>query len=112
MGYANYTLPDGREAGYGVDAECDASGCSEQINRGMGYLCGEDPDGWRDEDKPGCGKYFCEPHLHGEHACPKPECGKYSTDGNSYCGHIAGHAGRHRDPNDDTEFSETEDDEE
>lgn len=27
MGYAYYLLPDGREAGYGVEAECDADDC-------------------------------------------------------------------------------------
>lgn len=111
MGYAFYTLPDGREAGYGVDAECDAPGCSTQINRGMGYLCGEDPDGRRPDNSPGCGKYFCDPHLRGEHNCPKPECGKYSADGNSYCGLLGGHSDAHKDPHDGTEFSKTEDDE-
>lgn len=68
MGYAFYTLPDGREAGYGVEAECDREDCTEQINRGLGYLCGDNPDGHRDPDAPGCGKYFCEPHQ-ADHDC-------------------------------------------
>ena len=59
MGYAFYTLPDGREAGYGVEATCEAPDCSADIDRGLAYLCGEDPMG----DQHGCTHYFCEAHL-------------------------------------------------
>ncbi len=59
MGYAYYTLPDGREAGYGVEAECDAPGCQVRIDRGLGYLCGRNPDGHKDAEEPGCGNYYC-----------------------------------------------------
>ena len=62
MGYGYYILPDGREAGYGVDAECDLDDCSKQINRGLGYLCGDLPDGHRLDSDFGCGKYFCDMH--------------------------------------------------
>lgn len=79
MGYAYYTLPDGREAGYGVQAECDAEGCTEQIDRGLGYLCGDDPDGWREDSAPGCGRYFCGQHD-GDHDCPNPN--GWDEDGN------------------------------
>lgn len=83
MGYAHYELPDGREAGYGVEAECDAASCTTQIDRGLGYLCGQAPDGWRDESEPGCGKYFCGEHTY-SHACPNPngwdEDGKQKLD--------------------------------
>src|SRR3954451_17828938 len=61
MGYAHYVLADGREAGYGVEATCDEDGCTEKIDRGMGYLCGDEPG----EDEFGCGKYFCGRHLYG-----------------------------------------------
>lgn len=71
MGYAHYTLPDGREAGYSVEAECDKDGCTEQIDRGLGYLCGSAPDGWRDFEEPGCGRYFCGQHSV-DHDCPNP----------------------------------------
>lgn len=71
MGYGYYVLPDGREAGYGVEAECDAEGCTERIDRGLGYLCGDNPDGWRDPDDWGCGRYFCETHG-SRHDCPNP----------------------------------------
>lgn len=71
MGYAHYTLPDGREAGYGVAATCDADGCTAEIDRGLGYLCGQEPDGWRAEDDPGCGRYFCAEHE-SNHNCPNP----------------------------------------
>lgn len=71
MGYAYYILPDGREAGYGVSAKCDRDGCETKIDRGLGWLCGNDPDGWRDSFEPGCGYYFCE--VHGaDHDCPQP----------------------------------------
>jgi hypothetical protein len=72
MGYAYYILPDGREAGYGVEAECDREGCAERIDRGLAWLCGNDPDGWRDLSEPGCGKYFCGKHTC-DHNCPNPE---------------------------------------
>lgn len=72
MGYAHYTLPDGREAGYGVEATCDKDGCETEIDRGLGYLCGDYPDGWRDDEAPGCGNYYCGPHQ-GDHDCSNPE---------------------------------------
>jgi hypothetical protein len=59
MGYAYYTLADGREAGYGVDSICDENGCTEKIDRGLWYLCGETPG----DNEHGCGGYFCGEHL-------------------------------------------------
>lgn len=69
MGYGYYTVggfgygTDGspRPAGYMVQATCDRRGCDAEINRGLGYLCGEVPhDRW--DDEPGCGRYYCEDH--------------------------------------------------
>lgn len=60
MGYAHYVLPDGREAGYDVEDVCNWDGCDEEIDRGLGYLCGKTPGG----DEFGCGKYFCNEHLY------------------------------------------------
>lgn len=60
MGYANYTLSDGRQAGYAVEATCDEKDCAAVIDRGLGYLCGQTPGG----DEHGCGDYFCEEHLY------------------------------------------------
>lgn len=71
MGYGYYILPDGREAGYGVEAECDQPGCIAPIDRGLGYLCGDEPDGHRDPSEPGCGEYFCPDHE-STHNCPNP----------------------------------------
>jgi hypothetical protein len=31
---------NGREIGYGVDAECDVPGCTAEIDRGLAYRCG------------------------------------------------------------------------
>jgi hypothetical protein len=59
MGYAQYTLPDGREAGYAVEDVCNRDDCHEKIDRGLGHLCGELPG-----DERGCGKYFCSAHLY------------------------------------------------
>jgi hypothetical protein len=72
MGYSYYTLPDGREAGYGVVAECDHPDCHAEIDRGLSYLCGNDPDGWRDPDDYGCGRYHCPEHQF-DHNCPNPD---------------------------------------
>lgn len=71
MGYGFYVLPDGREAGYGVEAAQDLDGCETEINRGLGYLCGDMPDGHRDSSDPGCGRYFCGEHE-SLHSCPNP----------------------------------------
>jgi hypothetical protein len=38
----------------------------------LGYLCGNHPDGWRDESEPGCGLYFCVVHEF-DHDCPNPD---------------------------------------
>lgn len=46
-----------RDIGYGVPAVCDNPHCSEKIDRGLSYLCG-DLDG-----EHGCGLYFCATHL-------------------------------------------------
>lgn len=60
MGYARYELPDGREAGYAVEATCDQFGCTEATDRGLGFLCGDSPDGHRGPDEPGCGRYLAQ----------------------------------------------------
>lgn len=110
MGYANYSLPDGREAGYAVEATCDKPGCETKIDRGLGYLCGQNLDGWRDADQPGCGNYYCEAHRYGEHDCPNEACGKYPAAGGDHCALVAGHDGPHRDGYDGPAFTETEPD--
>ncbi|SDK79467.1 hypothetical protein [Streptomyces indicus] len=63
MGYALYTVHrNGEEidAGYSVEATCEEPECSEQIDRGLAYLCGAIPGG----DEYGCGGYFCGAHLY------------------------------------------------
>ena len=56
LGYEN-----GREIGYGVDAECDVEGCTAEIDRGLAYRCGGSMNLANDE--PGCGAYCCYDHL-------------------------------------------------
>lgn len=53
------TNADGREVGYRVDGVCEAEGCDAEIDLGLGYACGNMPDG----GAYGCGKYFCYDHL-------------------------------------------------
>lgn len=48
----------GRDIGYGVPAICDHPGCGEEINRGLGYVCGDDVYG----GDHGCGLFFCVKH--------------------------------------------------
>lgn len=101
MGYGYYLLPDGREAGYTVEAICDADGCKTEIDRGLSYLCGENPDGWRDPDEPGCGRYYCPWHLD-VHDCPNMGCGAYpcpdcEDGGAEPCALLREHAGDHED---------------
>ena len=59
MGNAVYETPL-REAGYAVEDQCHQDGCSETIDRGLGYLCGSQPGR---ADEYGCGRWFCLEHL-------------------------------------------------
>jgi hypothetical protein len=64
MGYALYEITrKGKtiEAGYAVETVCEEDGCTEQIDRGLAYLCGNEPGG----DDYGCGGYYCARHLYG-----------------------------------------------
>jgi hypothetical protein len=47
-----------RWIGYGVPAWCDHPRCDEKIDRGLAYVCGNEPYGG---DR-GCGLYFCPKH--------------------------------------------------
>ena len=49
-----------RDIGYGVPAYCDHPDCNEEINRGLGYVCGTHPYG----GEHGCGLFFCGAHMH------------------------------------------------
>lgn len=60
-------MENGREIGYGVDAECDVPSCSAEINRGMAYRCGGTRN-FAGEDA-GCGAYVCDEHNFFE-CCP------------------------------------------
>jgi len=60
MGWAlGYDTQWKRDIGYGVPAWCDHPGCTEEIDRGLGYVCGGEPYG----GDLGCGLYFCAKHL-------------------------------------------------
>lgn len=50
-----------RDIGYGIPAECDSPKCKEEIDRGLGYVCGAEPYG----GEKGCGLYFCGAHQFG-----------------------------------------------
>lgn len=62
-----------RDIGYGVPAFCDAPGCSEEIDRGIGYVCGGEPYGGEE----GCGLFFCGKHG-GGYLCER--CAKGGDD--------------------------------
>ncbi|MGQ5267715.1 hypothetical protein [Xanthomonas arboricola] len=47
-----------RDVGYGVPATCDHPGCTAEIDRGLGHICGGEPDGGTH----GCGLFFCAEH--------------------------------------------------
>jgi hypothetical protein len=59
MGWAYGLNATGREIGYSIEATCDESGCTEEIDRGLAYVCG----GMHDGGEHGCGGYFCGHHL-------------------------------------------------
>lgn len=111
MGYGAYTLPDGREAGYLIEAACEhPAGCTRTLFRGLEALCGESPDGHRKPEEPGCGKYLCGTHEH-DHDCVNPACGLYSADGDECCGLRKVHDLPHADAHTGHTFERTEDDE-
>jgi hypothetical protein len=58
MGYGVY-FREGRWAGYGVPAVCDKPDCTTEIDRGLAYICGEEPG-----SEKGCGLFFCSNHLY------------------------------------------------
>lgn len=57
-----------RDIGYGVPAFCDHPDCSEEIDRGLGYVCC-DEEPWGGDD--GCGLYFCGKHHKGRQVCER-----------------------------------------
>lgn len=60
-----------RWIGYGVPAYCDHPKCTEEIDRGLSYVCGGGPYGENPRGgKDGCGLYFCEDHGGGDY-CPR-----------------------------------------
>lgn len=71
MGWAFCGTDDkGREIGYGVVATCDYPGCTAEIDRGLGYICGSMHGGGDD----GCGMYFCAKHSNPQdHNCEHPQ---------------------------------------
>ena len=65
-----------RWIGYGVPAYCDQPQCKEQIDRGLGYVCGGEPYG----GEHGCGLFFCPAHLSlGPHGQVCPRCYAYKS---------------------------------
>lgn len=62
MGWAiGYDPTHQRDVGYGVPAWCDHPQCSNEIDRGLAYICGGDIGG----GERGCGLFFCEEHREG-----------------------------------------------
>ena len=93
MGYAAYVLPDGTEAGYGVEAPCDADGCDTPVWRGVDALCGQRP-GENEPGEAGCGRWHCGAHQpHEDHGCEFPECTAWSADETMTCHLVDNHEG-------------------
>lgn len=60
MGWSiGYDSKWNRDVGYGVPAICDHPDCSEEIDRGLSYVCA-DQEMFGGEN--GCGLYFCSAH--------------------------------------------------
>lgn len=72
MGWSVGKNNEGRDVGYGVPAYCDHPGCNEEIDRGLGYICGSEPDGGDD----GCGRFFCGKHMLAYQHCAKCVAGE------------------------------------
>jgi hypothetical protein len=74
--YEIYRNGEKIQAGYSVKAVCEEDGCAEKIDRGLAYLCGNEPGG----DEYGCGGYYCANHLYLGSGAPVSEglCGRCS----------------------------------
>lgn len=60
-----------RDVGYGVPSICDHPACDKEIDRGLAYVCGNDPYG----GEQGCGLFFCPEHLGGDSLCERCDSG-------------------------------------
>lgn len=66
-----------RDIGYGVPAICDHPDCSEEIDRGLSYVCAnQEPREGRGDKGGGCGLYFCAQHLRA-YGSKCERCAKY-----------------------------------
>lgn len=63
MGWSIGINSNDRDVGYGVPAYCDHPQCNAEIDRGISYICGGEPDGGEE----GCGLFFCAKHQVGRH---------------------------------------------
>lgn len=54
-----------RDIGYGVPAYCDHPDCKKEIDRGLSYVCGGEPEG----GEYGCGLFICSGHTHANDNC-------------------------------------------
>ena len=65
MGWADCGVDsNGRPIGYAFAATCDHPDCSEKIDRGLSYACGDMHGEGSNADGDGyCEKYFCSEHL-------------------------------------------------
>jgi hypothetical protein len=61
MGYGSYQTPLGL-AGYNIEDVCNRDNCRAKIDRGMAFLCGDQPG---HQTEAGCGRWFCGHHLFG-----------------------------------------------
>lgn len=65
-----------RDIGYAVPAYCDAPGCREEIDRGLGFVCcHQQPYG----GEKGCGLFFCAKHSN-----PSGKCRRCATSKRPY----------------------------
>lgn len=69
MGWSiGYDSQWNRDIGYGVPAYCDHPDCSEEIDRGLAYVCCEQQPYGGDH---GCGLFFCSKHHSWDGKCER-----------------------------------------
>ena len=61
MSWAYGIDKNGREIGYGVEANCDLLSCKKEIDRGLSFRCGGTHSL---HNEYGCGNYFCSEHMY------------------------------------------------
>ena len=82
-----------RDIGYGVPAICDHPDCNKEIDRGLSYVCGDEPFGGGF----GCGLFFCAEHRN-HTICEDEDAATDPDDPETLCYQACERCANHQEP--------------